>query len=409
MSNRNYRLFAAGQVISITGTWAQRVAQDWLVLTLTHSGTAVGITTGLQFLPILLFSLWGGVIADRLPKRQILMATQAAMSALALILGVLVVTGQVQVWHVYALAFGLGLATALDNPTRQSFVTEMVGAADVPNAVALNSATFNVARVIGPAIAGFAIGLAGTGPIFLANAASYIAVLTGLAMMRDHELVISTRAPRARGQLREGVAYVGARPDLWVPLLLVAFVTTLGFNYRVTTALMAKQVFHTGAGSFGLLSTALAVGSLGGALIAARRARPRMRLLLGSAFAFGVLTTVLAFMPTYLLFMLVLVPTGLFTLTFSTAANSTMQLGSSPAMRGRVMALYLLFFTGGKPVGSPLIGWIAQVLNPRYSLAIAGVVAMVAAVIATMVLVRKRGLTLRSALNPAHAKSSHQL
>src|SRR5215471_13568730 len=290
LGNRNYRLFATGQVISNTGTWMQRVAQDWLVLELTHgSGSALGITSGLQFLPLLLFGLWGGMIADRYPKRRILMLTQATMGALALILGVLALTHTVAIWQVYALAFGLGLATVVDNPTRQAFATEMVGRGGLANAIALNSAVFNLARIASPAVAGLVISLLGTPAAFLVNAASYGAVLISLKLMRASELHVVARVPRAKGQLREAMRYVKERPALWGTLVLVFFVATFGMNFQVTNALMSRQVFHTGAASFGIASTMFAVGALGGALLAARRARPTMTLLFVTAIAVSVL------------------------------------------------------------------------------------------------------------------------
>lgn len=367
----------------------QRVAQDWLVLELTHgSGTALGVATGLQFLPQLLFSLWGGVIADRYPKRRILFVTQAAMGALALILGVLALTGVVAVWQVYLLAFALGMVAVVDNPTRQTFVAEMVGPAGMANAIALNSATFNLARITGPAIAGLVITMVGTPAAFLVNAASFGAVLVGLKMMRPSELHPMERAPRARGQLREALAYVRARPDLWLTLALVFFVATFGMNFQVTTALMSRGVFGTGAGAFGLASTMFAVGALGGALLAARRARPGMRLLLTTSGVFGVLEVATGLMPTFWSFLVMLVPTGLALLTFTTAANSTTQLGTTPAVRGRVMGLYMLVFLGGAPLGSPLVGWVAQQFGARMSLIAGGVISALAAVVVAILLAR---------------------
>ncbi|TDD83133.1 MFS transporter [Actinomadura rubrisoli] len=378
LRTRNYRLFAAGQVVSNTGTWMQRVAQDWLVLDLAHgSGTALGVTTGLQFLPLLLFGLWGGVVADRYPKRRVLMITQIAMGALALVLGVLAVTGTAQVWHVYVLAFGLGLATVVDNPTRQSFVIEMVGRRDLPNAIALNSATFNGARLLGPAVAGVLIAVLGTGPVFLVNAASFGAVLFGLYAMRQDELHPAAPVKRARGQLREGLRYVRGRRDLLLVLVLVGFVATFGMNFQMTTALVARQVFHTGASSFGLASSMLALGALIGALLAARRAtRPRLRLLLSGALLFGVLEVATGLMPTYWSFLVLLVPTGIALMTFTTAANATMQLSVAPEMRGRVMGLYMFVFLGTNPLGAPAVGWMAEQFGPRLSIVLGGVVAV---------------------------------
>ena len=379
----------------------QRVAQDWLVLELTHgSGTALGIATGLQFLPMLA-SPWGGAVADRYPKRRILMLTQTAMGLLALILGVLAVTGAVRIWQVFALAFGLGLATLVDNPTRQAFVTEMVGQTDMPNAIALNSAIFNLARIAGPAAAGLVIGAVGTPTAFFINAASYGAVLTGLKLMRPGELHPVEPVPRQRGQLREGFAYVWARPQLLMPMILIFFVATFGMNFQVTNALMSRQVFHTGATAFGVASAVFAAGALAGALLAARRSRPGLRLLVAAAFLFGVLEVLTALMPSFWLFLAMLVPTGLALLTLSTTANSTVQMGSAPDMRGRVMGLYMLVFLGGAPLGSPLVGWVGEQFGPRMSLLAGGVISAAAAVVIGLLLARRRGIAAREALRPA--------
>jgi MFS family permease len=273
LGNRNFRLFASGQLVSNTGTWMQRVAQDWLVLTLTAgSGTALGITTALQFLPVLLLSLWGGVVADRLPKRPVLIVTQAAAGTQALILGLLTVTGHAQIWQVYVLAALLGVTAAFDTPVRQSFTPEMVERRQLPNAVALGSATFNLGRVLGPAIAGVLIAAVGTGWVFLINAASYLAVIGGLLLMRTSELRPTPPVPRAPGQLREGLRYVLRRHDLLLVVLITFALGTFGLNFQITTALMATHVFDAGARAFGLLTTAFAVGSLCGALLSARRA-----------------------------------------------------------------------------------------------------------------------------------------
>src|SRR5712691_3632458 len=401
LHTRNYRLFATGQVISNTGSWMQRVAQDWLVLQLTHgSGTALGITTGLQFLPML-FSMWGGMVADRYPKRRILLATQAAMGGLALVLGVLALTGVVQIWQVYALALALGVVTVIDNPTRQSFAVEMVGRAGMPNAIALNSAVFNLARIAGPAIAGLLIAAVGTPVAFLANAVSYAAVLIGLKLMRPAELHQAERVPRAKGQLREAVRYVRARPNLWMTMVLVFFVATFGMNFQVTNALMSRQVFHTGAGAFGLASAVFALGALCGALLAARRGRPGMRLLLVMSFAFSVLEIAAGMMPDFWSFLALLVPTGLTLLSFTTAANSASQLGTTAEMRGRVMGLYMLVFLGGAPAGAPLAGWIGEVLGPRMSMIAGGMISAVAVVVIAAMLSRTRGVRPRSYLRPA--------
>jgi MFS family permease len=388
-------------VVSNTGSWMQRVAQDWLVLELTHgSGTALGITTGLQFLPLLLFSLWGGVIADRYPKRYILMVTQTLMGGLALILGLLALTGTVQIWHVYALAFALGLVTVVDNPTRQAFAVEMVGRKAMPNAIALNSAVFNLARIAGPAIAGLVIAAVGTPAAFLINAASYGAVLIGLKLMRPGELRPAERAPRAKGQLREAMRYVQARPTLWLPMVLIFFVSTFGMNFQVTNALMSREVFHTGAGSFGFASAVFAAGALGGALLAARRGKPSVRLLFATSFVFSIFEVASGLMPTFWLFLILLVPTGLSLLTLTTAANSATQLATSPEMRGRVMGLYMLVFLGGTPLGSPLAGWIAEEFGPRVSVISGGVISVLATAVITVVLARLRGTRAREYLRP---------
>jgi MFS family permease len=397
---RNYRLFAAGQIISLSGTWGQRVAQDWLVLELSgSSGVALGITTGLQFLPVLLFGLYGGVLADRYDKRKLLIGAQAAMGVLALALALLDLTGSVELWHVYALAFGLGVASAVDTPVRQAFVIEMVGPDDLPNAVSLNSATFNSARIIGPAVAGVAIAAVGTGWVFAANALSYVAVLAGLHAIRTSELFPSKRLERAKGQLREGLAYVRERPNLLVPMLLVFMVGTFGLNFQITLALVVKEVFGRSAGSYGLLSAFLAVGSLLGALASARRSGPpRQRTLFAAALVFGLLEVAVGLAPSYELMALLLVPTGMAVLTFTTTANAIIQLGSAPQVRGRVMALYILVFLGGTPVGAPLIGALAEAFGPRSSIVAGGLVTALSGIVAALVMTRLRRLRLEAHL-----------
>jgi MFS family permease len=396
---RNFRLFAVGQVISNTGTWMQRVAQDWLILQLTHgSGTAVGIATGLQFLPLLMFSLWGGMIADRYPKRRVLMVTQASMGALALILGVLAVTGVVQPWHVYLLAFGLGMATMVDNPTRQSFAIEMVGRSDLQNAIALNSAVFNLARIAGPAVAGIVISLIGTSAAFFLNAASYLTVIASLRLMRESELRPAERVARAKGQLREGLAYVRSRPDLLMTMVLVFFVATFGMNFQVTTALMSQLVFGTGAGRFGLASAVFAFGALSGALVAARRSRTGMRMLIWTALAFGMLEAATALMPSYWSFLVLLVPTGMALISFTTLANSSVQLGVPAEIRGRVMGIYMLVFLGGAPLGSPLTGWVAEQVGTRMSMIAGAAISVAAAIVVATLVARYRGVPVRSYL-----------
>ena len=391
---RNYRLFASGQVVSLSGTWMQRVAQDWLVLNLSHnSGTAIGITTGLQFAPVLLFGMYGGVIADRYNKRRVLIITQIVSGVLALALGLLDLSGAVELWHVYALAFALGIATAIDSPVRQAFVTELVGPSLLPNAVSLNSATFNIARVLGPAAAGLLIAASGTSWVFLINAASFIAVLAGLFAMRDAELFTGKPVARRKGAVREGLAYVRKRPELVAITGLVGVVGMLGFNFQLTSALLIKNTFHHGAGSYGVISATYAFGALLGALASAKRGRAaRRRLVFVAAASYGVIEILAGLMPTYWTFFALLIPFGFATLTFSTAANTTVQLAASPAMRGRVMAFYLIVFLGGTPIGSPLIGWIAEVAGPRWSLITGGVASAVAAVVAALYLAHRERL-----------------
>lgn len=390
---RNYRLYASGQLVSLTGTWMQRVAQDWLVLDLTNSGTALGIVTALQFGPSLFLGLWGGVLADRGDKRRILLATQSALAVVALLLGLLDITGVVTYWQVLALATALGLITAIDTPVRQSFVVEMVGRRELTNAVAINSTIFNSGRILGPALAGVTITAVGTGWAFVANAFSSVAVLAALSLMRTAELFPSPRAVRASGQLREGLRYVRARPDLVRTMILIFMFGTFGLNFAITCALMSKQVFHHGASGYGLLSTALAVGAFCGAILATRRTeRPSALFLLGMAGVFSVAEIAAGLMPSFLLTAIVLVPTGLAMLAVTTAANSHVQLGVAPMMRGRVMSLYLVCFMGGTPIGAPIIGWLAGVAGPRWGLIGGGAVCLLSVAALALGLARKRGL-----------------
>ncbi len=392
---RNYRLYASGQLVSLTGTWMQRVAQDWLVLELTNSGTALGIVTALQFAPTLLLSLFGGVLADRMDKRKLLLFTQSGLAVVALIMGLLDVAGVVRYWHVLVLAAVLGLITAIDTPVRQSFVVEMVGKDDLANAVALNATTFNSARIIGPAIAGVMITAVGTGWAFVGNAASSVAVLAGLLLMRTSELHPSPQLARGRGQLRAGLQYVRGRTDLMLTMVLVFVIGTFGLNFQVTTALMAKQVFHRTASGYGLLSTALAVGACVGAVLATRRTRrPSAMFLILSAFGFGVFEILSGLMPSFGLTALLLAPCGLLMLAFSNAANASVQMGVEPTMRGRVMALYFMCFMGGTPFGAPIVGWAASAFGPRWGLLGGGLVCAVVALVLAGRIAHRRDLHL---------------
>ncbi|WP_151084432.1 MFS transporter [Nocardioides cynanchi] len=374
LHNPNYRRYALGSLVSNTGTWMMRVAQDWLVLELTHgSGTALGVTTGLQFLPVLLLSPYAGVVADRFPKRRLLQLTQLTMALASLVLGLLAVVGVAEVWQVYVIAFLFGIGSAFDAPARQSFVSELVDADDLTNAVGLNSATFNAARIVGPAVAGLMIGALGggagaTGWVILVNAASYGAVIWQLQHM-DAALLHSPKpVARTPGMLLEGVRYVRSQPKMMLILVMVFFAGTFGMNFQITSALMATQVFGKGAGEFGILGSAMAVGSLAGALLSARRVRIRVRLLVGAALGFGSAEILAGLMPTYLSFAIVCPLIGLCTLTMLNSANATMQLESEPALRGRVMALYMTIVMGGTPIGSPIIGWVGQQYGARWTL-----------------------------------------
>jgi MFS family permease len=401
---RNFRLFASANLVSNTGTWMQRIGQDWLVLQLSHdSGVALGIINALQFGPSLLLSMFGGVLGDRYPKRRVLQVTQALMGVLALLLGLLVATGGIELWHVFVLAGGLGVVAAIDAPVRQAFVSEMTGPALLANAVGLNSTIFNGARLIGPAVAGLLIGGSGgnTAPAFFVNAGSFAFTIAALVGMRASELHSSPPVARARGQLRAGVAYVWARPDLRLGMVLAFVIGTFGFNYGVTIPLMARQQFGLGAEAYGLLSTAFAVGSLSGALLSTRRSRrPLQRFLVVAAVVFGAITTACGFMPSYASFAIFLVPTGASALIFSVANNSFVQLGADPQMRGRVMALYFMCFLGGTPLVTPLIGWMADALGAPWALSSGGVVVLVAGLIAGAVLLRGRRVRLEAHVVP---------
>ena len=394
LHNANYRRYAAGGVVSNTGTWMQRVAQDWLVLQLTaSSAVALGITTGLQFLPFLLLSPFAGLVADRIPKRRLLQLTNVGMAVPALLLGLLAVTGTAQIWHVYVLATALGVASAFDAPARQSFVSEIVDADDLTNAVGLNSASFNAARLVGPAVAGVLIaalggGVVATGWVILANSLSYIAPILTLRSMDGALLHSPEPMRREPGQLRAGVSYVLGRPDLLLILAIVFFTGTFGLNFQMTSALMATEVFGKGATEYGLLGTFLAVGSLTGSLVAARRGRVRHRLVVGAALTFAVVEIAAGLMPTYLTFALMTPLLGLAALTMITAANTFMQLHTEPGMRGRVMALYMMIFIGGTPLGAPFIGWIGDVAGARWTLLIGGIVTFVGVTAASLVYLR---------------------
>lgn len=391
----NYRLWFAGALISNVGTWMQRTAQDWIVLTklTNHDAAAVGITMALQFGPILLLMPVSGLIADRVNRRKLLMVTQVAMAVLGLGLGLIVLTNVATLWEVYAFAFALGVAAAIDAPVRQTFISEIVSEKSIPNAVALNSASFNGARLIGPAVAGLMIAGIGSGWVFIINAGTFAATLLALRFMRVSELQVQHRPPRARGQIRAGWKYVGRRPDIVVVLVMVFLVGTFGFNFPIFTSTMAVQ-FHQGADGFGILSSIMAIGSVMGALLSARRERPRLRIITLAAVGFGLATLGAALTPSYWTFAAVLVVVGLSSLTMMTSANAYVQTTTKPAMRGRVMALYMAIFAGGTPIGAPLVGFVANVAGPRWALGMASASGFAAAGVAIGWMIVSRHLRL---------------
>lgn len=395
LSIPNFRLWFAGALVSNVGTWMQRVAQDWLVLTVLtqESGVAVGITTALQFAPFLFLSPWAGVLADRVDHRTLLIWTQVGQGLLGLGLGLLVVLGEVELWHVYGFALGLGVVSAIDGPARQTFVSDLVPTASLPNAVALNSASFNAARLIGPGVAGLLIAAVGTGWVFLINAVTYGATIAALMLMRTADLHPQERASRRRGQVREGVRYVRRRPDILVIMVVVSVVSALGLNFQLTSAMMAATEFGKGAGEYGVLGSILAIGSVTGALLAARRRRVRLRLVVGAAFGFGAASGLMALAPTYELYAVSGIAVGFFALTMITSANAAVQTTTTPLMRGRVMALYMMVFLGATPVGSPLVGWIGEHWGPRWAIGVGAIASMAIALAAAAWVVRDARLT----------------
>jgi MFS family permease len=388
LSVPNYRRYFVGQVISVSGNWMQLVAQMWLIVNLTGSGVAVGLTAGLQFAPILLLGAWGGLIADRFSKRRVLMVTQPLMALPAIALWVLVGAGTVEPWMVYGLVLVRGVVTAFDNPARQSFVIELVGPERVVNAVSLNSVIVQAGRIIGPAAAGAVIALAGVGPCFALNALSFVAMLIALQRMDVSELRPTAVAERAPRELRAAVRYVAGSPALWIPLGMMVVVGTLTFNFQVLLPLLASQTWHGTAATYALLTAAMAVGSVIGALASGARGRVSPRILVVAAAAFGATELVAALAPSLALQVLALVPLGAVSVTFSAGVNSTMQLNVAPAMRGRVMGLYSVVFLGSTPIGAPLVGWLAQVGGPRAGMALGGASALIAAALAIVAYAR---------------------
>lgn len=374
----NFRLFIFGQGLSMCGTWLQTIAVSWLVLQLTHSGTQLGLVMAAQYMPMLLIGIWGGVITDRFNKRHILYFTQTFAGLVALILGLLVVTHSIQLWMVYALMFALGLSSVVDTPTRQTFVMEMVGRDNLKNAVTLNSTMVNMARVIGPTIAGVLIASVGIGQCFLVNAASYVAVLTALALMRSGQLHSVPPVARAPGQIRAGLSYVWRTPRLRATLLMMFIIGTLAYEFPVILPLFATITFHGNAGTYSAMTAAIGLGAIAGGLYTAGRASTRLNQVIWIALLFGCSLLLVAIMPNFAAALVMLVLVGALSILFTALGNTTLQLTSESHMRGRVMSLWSIAFFGTTPIGGPIIGAIADHSNPRIGLAVGGLSAVVA-------------------------------
>jgi MFS family permease len=384
----NYRRYIAGQSVSLIGTWMQMAAQSWLVLTLTHSATTLGVIVGLQTLPVLLLGPYGGVIADRVDKRRLMVALQIAMGLQALVLGVLTVTGAVRLWEIGALAVLLGLNNAFENPARQAFMLEMVGAEDLRNAVSLNSVLVNVARVIGPALAGVLIATVGEGVCFLVNAASFAAVVTSLATLDRTAIFPSPPSGREPGQLREGLRYVRRTPQLGVPLLMMALAGALAYEFQVTLPVMARQGLHVGATGYGFMVAAMGVGAIVGGLFVATKGKTGLPTLVMAATAFGVLLLFAAVAPSLPVEVFALALAGGASISFMATGNSTLQLNAEPSMRGRVMSLWFVAFQGSTPIGGPLIGWVMAAAGARAGLGVGGVSCLAVALLGLLALRR---------------------
>lgn len=393
LHNPNYRKYFRGQAISLVGTWMQTVAQSWLVLQLTGSATALGVVVALQTLPVLLLGPYGGVVADRLDKRKLMMGLQAMMGLLALILGLLTITHVVQLWQVYLLAFLLGLNNCFENPARQSFVLEMVGPQHLRNAVSLNSVLVNVARAIGPAVAGIIITTGGIGICFVLNALSFVAVVSSLATLDTSQLQPSTPTARAKGQLREGLAYVRRTPRIAIPLLMMALVGCLAYEFQVTLPVLAKHTFAGQASTYGFLTSAMGIGAVVGGLYVAARGKTGVRALVNSAAVFTVVLAAAALAPTFWLELLAMFAVGAASVGFLSKGNSTLQLEASPQMRGRVMALWAVAFLGSTPIGGPIAGAVSEGLGARAGLGLGAIACGVAAVLGQLTLRRLRART----------------
>jgi MFS family permease len=386
---RNYKLYFWGQAISLCGTWMQTIGQDWLVLQLTKSGTQLGIVSAFQFLPLLFLAPYGGLIADRFSKRKILLLTQSIAAILALILGLLVITGGIKIWMIYILAMCLGLVNSVDNPTRQTFASEMVDKAHLSNAIALNSTEVNLARAIGPVIGGVVIAMVGLGPCFLINSASYIAVIIMLAMMRHRELYLTEAVAKAKGQIREGIKYILSYPLLFHTIMMMVIIGTLSYEFSVSLPLLAQFTFHGNAQSYSYLVAATGLGSVIGGYFAIKRRVVAPHLLIFSALGFGTALTLAAFMPTLPLAVLMLFFAGMFSLNFISLGNTILQMESAPEMRGRVMSFWTVAFLGSTPIGGPIIGWVGEKFGARWGLGVGGIAAIFAAIYGALIVLKK--------------------
>jgi MFS family permease len=388
LHQRNYRLFFFGQLVSVAGTWMQTVAQSFLVLELTHSGTQLGLTTAVRFLPMFIFGPLGGVFADRMDKRRVLYVTQTLAGLLAGVFAITVGTHVIRLWLVYLLALALGFVNVFDNPARQSFISEMVSPADLPNAVTLNSVAMNMARVFGAALGGVIAAAIGLALCFTCNALSFVAVLVSLAVMRKSELFTAKRVPKTKRQVRQGLAYVRRTPELLIPLVMIAVVGTLAWEFQVTLPLMATGAFHRGAAAYGVMASVMGAGAVVGGLISAARPRPRARALCLAAIGWGIAILAAAAAPSLGLELAALVFVGYGSITFNSLAKTTLQLAAKPQMRGRVMALWALAWLGSTPIGGPIVGWVGQSVGPRWALVIGGLPTVVCGILALPALAR---------------------
>jgi MFS family permease len=388
LRQRNYRLFFFGQLVSVAGTWMQTVAQSFVVLDLTHSGTQLGLTSAARFLPMFVFGPLGGVFADRMDRRRVLYVTQTLSGLLAGVFAVTVGTHSIRLWIVYLLALALGFVNVFDNPARQSFISEMVSAGDLPNAVTLNSVAMNMARVLGAALGGVIAAAIGLALCFTINALSFGAVLVSLAAMRSSELFPAKRVSRQKKQVRQGLRYVRNTPELLIPLLMIAVIGTLAWEFQVSLPLMASKVFHGGAASYGVMASVMGGGAVVGGLISAARARPRARALCLAAIGWGIAILAAAVAPSFALELAALVFVGYGSITFNSLAKTTLQLAAKPEMRGRVMALWALAWLGSTPIGGPIVGWAGQAFGARWALVIGGVAALACGVLALPALTR---------------------